>query len=235
MFTGIVEQMGRVGAFERLDTSAAGGNGASLEICDAAPILVDCHLGDSIAVNGVCLTVTSFTKDSFKVGLAPETLDRTNLGDLVAGSAVNLERAMNAEVRFGGHMVQGHVDTVAKIVAREPEGNSVRFTFQLRERELINYIVHKGFVCVDGTSLTVTGVDYTQATFQIMMIAYTQQKVVTAAKQTGDWVNVEVDLAGKLIARHVELNLEAQMANPGSALMKTIRAAVKKELNAGPK
>lgn len=231
MFTGIVEIMGSVLEHETLDVSNEGGNGSSLKIGEAAAILGDCHLGDSIAVNGVCLTVTAFGEDWFKIGMAQETLDRTNLGGLKVGDPVNLERAMNSEVRFGGHMVQGHVDTIMEIVNKEQDGNSVRFTFQLRDREFINYIVHKGFVCVDGTSLTVIDVNYEDATFQIMMIAYTQTKVVTALKSLGDWCNLEVDLAGKLIARQVELNLNAQLANPNSKLQETINELIEKKLN----
>lgn len=232
MFTGIVEIKGVVSAISELDSSSSGGNGFSLTISQASAILGDCHLGDSIAVNGVCLTVTEFDEDSFKVGIARETLSKTNLGSLQVGSHVNLERAMNSEVRFGGHMVQGHVDTVIEIVSKEADGNSIRFNFRPREREFINYIVHKGFVCVDGTSLTVTKVDYSECTFEIMMIAFTQEKVVQAVKQVGDWCNLEVDLTGKLIARQVELNLKAQLGNSESMLMKAIEKVVKEQQKA---
>lgn len=230
MFTGIVEVMGQVAVLKNLDTSEDGGNGVSLTIKNAADILSDCHLGDSIAVNGTCLTVTSFDKDSFKVGIAPETLKRTNLGDLKEGSFVNLERAMSSEVRFGGHMVQGHVDTIIQMVNKVPEGNAIKFTFKLRDGEFINYIVHKGFVCIDGVSLTVTGVDYTNSTFSIMMVAYTQTKVVIALKEVGDWCNLEVDVTGKLIARQVELNLLGQLENSNSRVSQLINDMIDQKL-----
>ncbi|TID29576.1 hypothetical protein CANINC_001850 [Pichia inconspicua] len=213
MFTGIVECMGTVQAYVEQDITESGGNGVSLTIKDAESILGDCHLGDSIAVNGTCLTVTEFDRDSFKVGISQETLKKTNLGSLKAGDKVNLERAISGDVRFGGHMVQGHVDTVAKIIKREVESNSIIFTFQLRDTEFINYIVHKGFICIDGTSLTVIDVNYADATFKIMMVAYTQSKVIMPSKAIGDLVNIEVDVTGKLIAKQVEVTLENQLNN----------------------
>lgn len=213
MFTGIVECMGTVEVYVEQDTTESGGNGVSLTVKDASSILGDCHLGDSIAINGTCLTVTEFDKDSFKVGISQETLKKTNLGSLKSGDKVNLERAISGDVRFGGHMVQGHVDTVATIINREVESNSIIFTFKLRETEFINYIVHKGFICIDGTSLTVIDVNYTDATFKIMMVAYTQSKVIMPLKSIGDLVNIEVDLTGKLIAKQVEVALEHQLNN----------------------
>lgn len=205
--------MGTVEVYVEQDTTESGGNGVSLTVKDASSILGDCHLGDSIAINGTCLTVTEFDKDSFKVGISQETLKKTNLGSLKSGDKVNLERAISGDVRFGGHMVQGHVDTVATIINREVESNSIIFTFKLRETEFINYIVHKGFICIDGTSLTVIDVNYTDATFKIMMVAYTQSKVIMPLKSIGDLVNIEVDLTGKLIAKQVEVALEHQLNN----------------------
>lgn len=185
-----------------------------MTISDAQVVLEDVHLGDSIAVNGVCLTVTEFddAKTTFKVGVAPETLRRTNLGDLRAGSNVNLERAVAGHVRFGGHFVQGHVDTIAKIVKKEPDGNAVSFTFKLREPEYIQYVVEKGFIAIDGTSLTVTAVDDDEATLSVMLIAYTQEKVVVAAKNVGDDVNIEVDLMGKLVEKQIRYQITKQLA-----------------------
>lgn len=213
MFTGIVECMGTVAEYTTHDTSLSGGNGVSLTIKDASSILGDCHLGDSIAVNGTCLTVTEFDTDTFKVGISQETLKRTNLGALREGSKVNLERAISGDVRFGGHMVQGHVDTIAQIVDQSRESNSTIYTFKLRDEKFINYIVHKGFICIDGTSLTVINVDYELKTFQIMMVAYTQSKVIMPLKSKGDWVNIEVDVTGKLIAKQVELIINNQLSN----------------------
>ncbi|KAG0242275.1 Riboflavin synthase alpha chain [Actinomortierella wolfii] len=206
MFTGIVEIMGRVTDVSPLDSTESGGGGFSITIGEAADILGDCHLGDSIAVNGTCLTVTEFDANSFKVGVAPETLRKTNLGSLKVGHQVNLERAMNAHTRFGGHMVQGHVDGTCKIFSRTDDGNAITFVFQVPEKyaELMTYIVPKGFISLDGTSLTVIDVDDDARTFSIMMIAYTQTKVVMPQKAVGDDVNFEVDMMGKYTGKGVE-------------------------------
>lgn len=147
--------------------------------------------------SGTCLTVTTFDNDSFKVGVAPETLRRTNLGSLTVGSHVNLERAVAGNVRFGGHFVQGHVDTIATIVSKTPDGNAVTFRFQPRDKDVLMYIVEKGYVTVDGASLTVIAV--TDDWFEVMLVAYTQEKIVTAGKPVGGEVNIEVDMTGKYI------------------------------------
>lgn len=233
MFTGIVELMGTVAEYNPQDDTESGGHGVSLTIKDASEILTDCHLGDSIAVNGTCLTVTEFDADTFKVGVSLETLKKTDLGSLKTGSKVNLERAVSGETRFGGHMVQGHVDTVAQIVGREKETNSIIFTFRLRDAEFMSYIVHKGFICIDGTSLTVINVDYGAKTFKIMMVAYTQSKVIMPLKQVGDWVNIEVDFTGKLTAAVVEHALESQLdpQNADSPLQRYITNAIERILD----
>ncbi|ODV64374.1 riboflavin synthase [Ascoidea rubescens DSM 1968] len=234
MFTGLIEHIGTVSEYNKLDESSSGGNGVSLTVTDALPILVDAKIGDSIAINGTCLTVTELINAStFKVGISSETIRKTNLGELHESSKVNLERAMDSDVRFGGHMVQGHVDTIAKIVSREKEDNSIIFTFQLRteddeEKKLVNYIVKKGFICLDGTSLTVTDVDYTDYTFKIMMIKHTQERVIMPLKSIGDYVNVEVDLVGKLIERQIENQLEN--LNESSPLAKFIVSIVDKRI-----
>jgi len=172
-----------------------------LTIVDSAPILGDAHLGDSISVNGTCLTITEFDQSTFKLGLSPETLRRTNLGDLTLGSLVNLERAMASHGRFGGHFVQGHVDTTAKIVSMEPDGNSLVVTLCLDDQSMMKYIVEKGYICIDGTSLTVTSV--TESEFSIMLVAYTQAKIIIPTKKTNDRVNVEVDIMGKYIEKQL--------------------------------
>ncbi|OLL26438.1 Riboflavin synthase [Neolecta irregularis DAH-3] len=214
MFTGIIEHMGRVGELKFDDISESGGNGCSLTIVDSAPILGDAHLGDSISINGMileqlfidfyigtCLTITEFDQSTFKLGLSPETLRRTNLGDLTLGSLVNLERAMASQGRFGGHFVQGHVDTTAKIVSMEPDDNSLVITLCPDDRSVMKYIVEKGYVCVDGTSLTVTSV--TDSEFSIMIIAYTQAKIALPIKKRDDRVNIEVDIMGKYIEKQL--------------------------------
>lgn len=231
MFTGIVEHIGTVEEFNQLDTSESGGNGISLKIKDAKPILGDCHIGDSIAVNGTCLTVTEFDQETFKVGLAPETIRRTNLGSLTSGTKVNLERAVGGDVRFGGHYVQGHVDTTAEISKVEKDGNALNFTYKIKDIEYINYIVEKGFIAIDGTSLTITHVNHTEGTFGISMIEHTQKNVVMTLKAIGDLVNIEVDLTGKLIEKQVELQLNSQISNENSPLVKLIHNIIEQKIN----
>lgn len=232
MFTGLVEKIGTILEYNDLDSSEAGGNGVSMVIGECLEILTDVHLGDSISTNGVCLTVTEFdeARTKFKVGVAPETLRRSNLGDLKKGSKVNLERAVTSDVRMGGHVVQGHVDTVATITKRVADGNSIAFTFQLRDQGNINYIVEKGFIAVDGTSLTVTGVDYSSAEFSIMLVSYSQGKVVLPSKEVGQTVNIEVDYTGKLLEKQIELTLEGQLRNENSPLVKLIESMVERKM-----
>lgn len=200
-------------------------------IGNVSSILGDCNLGDSIAVNGVCLTVTEFDKDSFKVGIAPETLRRSNLGQIKAGDYVNCERAVAGHVRFGGHFVQGHVDTTAEIVEKQEDGNAITFTFKLSDPQYILYVVEKGFISVDGASLTVTAVNDKEATFSIMMIAFTQDKVVTAKKQVGDLINVEVDLMGKLVEKQLNYQIERQVSGGNLSLEALVEKIVEKKLS----
>ncbi|KAB8237885.1 riboflavin synthase [Aspergillus alliaceus] len=205
MFTGLVETIGTVSSLEPLDTSASGGGGTSLTITDCAEILTDAHLGDSISVNGTCLTVTAFDNTWFKVGVAPETLRRTNLGSLTTNSRVNLERAVLSETRMGGHFVQGHVDTIATILSVTPDSNALVLRLRPRDAGVLRYIVEKGYVTLDGASLTVTKVvDGEEGYFEIMLIAYTQEKIVTASKKEGEDVNVEIDIVGKYVEKSVQ-------------------------------
>jgi len=205
-----------------------------MTVSDVEEILLDCHIGDSIAINGACLTVTEFTKDSFKVGLAPETLEKTNLGHLKVGDYVNLERAMAAHVRFGGHFVQGHVDTTATIISRTADANSLRLVFQLPEGStFLRYIIPKGYVAIDGTSLTVTSVSDPERTFGVMLIAHTQTKITLAQKNVGDTVNIEVDMLGKYVEKAVIASFGGDSAVPGSAsegLRATIEGIVERIL-----
>ncbi|OAX78818.1 riboflavin synthase, alpha subunit [Emergomyces africanus] len=211
MFTGLVEKIGTVTSLEAQDETASGGGGTSLTISNCEEILTDCHLGDSICVNGTCLTVTAFDKSSFKVGVAPETLRRTNLGSLTKGSGVNLERSVTASTRMGGHFVQGHVDTTAKVLSVTPDGNALTFRLQPRDKNVLRYIVEKGYVTLDGASLTVTKVvDGSEGWFEIMLIAYTQEKIVTAKKVPGEDVNVEIDIVGKYVEKSVQCYFEGQ-------------------------
>jgi riboflavin synthase len=230
MFTGIVEHVGTILEYIEVDSSATGGNGVSIVIGDAEKILGDVHIGDSISINGTCLTVTEFTKDTFKVGLIPETLRRTNLGTLKPGKKANLERAVAGDVRFGGHYVQGHVDTVAEILGYVKDDNALDYTFKIKDLDYIQYIVEKGFIAIDGVSLTVTHVDHTKGTFGVSLISHTQENIVLPLKATGEFVNIEVDLTGKVIAQQVEIQLANQIGDANSTLVKLIESIIEKKL-----
>lgn len=190
MFTGIVEEIGTVRE-TALDAEA----GKQLTI-GCAKVVEDVKLGDSIAVNGICLTVITFTADSFTIGVSPETLRRTNLGQLNVGDPVNLERSLAFGGRMGGHYVQGHVDGTGEIVRIVPEGDSLRVTIRPPAR-LMPYIVEKGYIAVDGTSLTVA--ERTPEDFTIALIAYTQSAVIMGRQQVGAIVNLEVDIMAKYV------------------------------------
>ena len=170
----------------------------TLEIGGASAVLSDVHLGDSIAVDGTCLTVTSFTPDTFQAEVSPETLRRTTLGSLKPASLVNLERsALWGKTRVGGHAVQGHVDGTAAITSITDDGAARTFRFAPANKGLLANVVEKGYVAVDGTSLTVVAVggDW----FDVMLVPYTQQKIATARKLVGDNVNIEVDAGAKYV------------------------------------
>ncbi|KAF2473214.1 Lumazine-binding protein [Lindgomyces ingoldianus] len=233
MFTGLVETLGTVAALEELDQTSSGGGGTSLTISDVQDILGDAQLGDSISVNGTCLTITEFDKAWFKVGVAPETLRRTNLGSLQKGSRVNLERAVSASTRMGGHFVQGHVDTTATIQSVTPDGNALTLRFKPRDSTVLRYIVEKGYVTIDGASLTVTKVeDGLEGWWEVMLIAYTQEKVVTAAKKAGEDVNVEVDQVGKYVEKSVVGYFESTTNGEFAILEKMVSKLVDERLKA---
>jgi len=217
MFSGIVEEMGTVEALgERTDMKLWDGSvGSGWELAvRGQTVLGGASLGCSIAVNGVCLTVVDFDEASgvFRVGLAPETLRRTNLNpsSLAAGDVVNLERALPADGRNSGHFVQGHVDGVGELVSLTPDGDSLWVVVRA-PAHVLKYIVPKGFIAVDGTSLTVCDVDVAASTFSFMLIGYTQQHVVIPTKKAGQTVNLEPDVIGKYVGRSLEA-LEARVA-----------------------
>lgn len=139
----------------------------------------------------------------FKVGVSPETLRRTNLGSLKQNSKVNLERAVSAATRMGGHFVQGHVDTIATILSVTPDGNAFTYRLKPRESSVLRYIVEKGYVTLDGASLTITNVKDAEGWFEVMLIPYTQEKVVMGEKHSNDEVNVEIDVVGKYVEKSV--------------------------------
>ncbi|KAJ0986153.1 hypothetical protein J5N97_004509 [Dioscorea zingiberensis] len=204
LFTGIVEEMGEVLRLGPTDTG-----GIELQI-SAKTVLSGVNLGDSIAVNGTCLTVSSFDAEEshFTVGLAPETLRKTSLSGIRQGDPVNLERALQPVSRMGGHFVQGHVDGTGEIVSMVPEGDSLWVKVQAAP-EILRYVVPKGFITVDGTSLTVVRVYEEECCFDFMLVAYTQQKVVVPLKKVGEKVNLEVDILGKYVEKLLKCGIGA--------------------------
>jgi riboflavin synthase len=192
MFTGIIEE---IGVMRRISKQ---GQTMVLTI-GAKRILEDVHIGDSISVNGVCLTVVSYDSDSITVDVMPETFRRTNLRKLAVGEPVNLERAMAANGRFGGHIVQGHVDSPGTIRSRVPEENAVVFTVEPSDSTVMKYIIPHGSITIDGISLTVVKV--TDSTFSVSIIPHTLAETVLKWKQPGDEVNLECDVLGKYIER----------------------------------
>ncbi|MFJ2029335.1 riboflavin synthase [Streptosporangium sp. NPDC087985] len=190
MFTGIVEELGEIAAIEQLRDAARMSIRGKVVTADAG------H-GDSIAVNGVCLTVVEVDGEVFTADVMKETLDRSCLGALVPGSQVNLERAVRADQRLGGHIVQGHVDGTGVLLSREPDEHWEIVRFSLPP-ELNRYVVEKGSIAVDGISLTVAGVDGDG--FAVSLIPTTLRLTTLGVKQPGDPVNLEVDV----IAKHVE-------------------------------
>lgn len=198
MFSGIIEEVGTVRAL------AGSEAGVSMSIA-ASRVLEDLSLGDSVSVDGACLTVTGLDSEGFAVDLSPETLRRTALGNLQGGMRVNLERAVRVGDRIGGHYVQGHVDGVGGIVRMRPEGDSLVVSFEVAS-ELARYIVEKGFVAVDGVSLTVTERD--GSCFSVALVPHTRAHIALEDKREGDAVNVEVDV----IAKYVENLLRERLA-----------------------
>ena len=203
MFSGIVEEMGKVKVLEKKSDmqlwDGSIGEGWELEIA-ADEVLSTAELGCSIAVNGVCLTVTEFDKSTCRFGLAPETLRLTNLEDLQPGAPVNLERALAVDGRNSGHMVQGHVDDVGIVEEMRPEGDALWVRVKPPAR-LLPYIVPKGFIAIDGTSLTVCNVNNAEGWFDFMLVAYTQQHIIIPKKTLGDKVNIEVDVTAKYVEK----------------------------------
>ena len=195
MFTGIIQAVGTLAAVE------AHGAERRLSIATGVLDLSDAHIGDSIAVSGVCLTATILRADGFWCDVSGETLARTTLGELRAGSKLNLETALLPTTRLGGHLVSGHVDGVGTIVEQRTEGQSLRVSVEV-PRELAKYIAVKGSVCVNGVSLTVNEVS--GARFTVNLVPHTLQQTTLGENVVGSRVNIEVDL----IARYLERLLE---------------------------
>ena len=191
MFTGIIEEVGVVKSIRM------GAQSAVITI-QAEKVMEDIHVGDSIATNGVCLTVTSFDKNSYSVDVMHETLRRTNLGTLKSGSRVNLERAMAADGRFGGHIVAGHVDDQGTITSMEKDDNAIWITIRTTPA-VLKYIVEKGSIAIDGISLTVARVD--DKSFAVSVIPHTGANTTLLEKKPGDTVNLETDMVGKYVEK----------------------------------
>lgn len=194
MFTGIIQSIGTVAAKQPR------GSDMRLRIQTGKLDLGDVQLGDSIAVNGVCLTAVELPGDGFWADVSGETLKRTGTGKLDIGSRVNLEKALTPTTRLGGHLVSGHVDGVGRVVQRYDDGRSVRFHIQAPD-ELARYIAEKGSICVDGISLTVNAVQ--GAEFQLNIVPHTLQETIMGAYQAGTEVNLEVDLIARYLERLV--------------------------------
>ncbi|MGJ7909773.1 riboflavin synthase [Neobacillus sp. LXY-1] len=194
MFTGIIEEIGIVSNVQRT------GEAIVLTI-EAQKILEDVHLGDSIAVNGVCLTVTSFTGKQFTVDVMPESVRATSLNVIRRGSKVNLERAMAAGGRFGGHFVSGHIDGTGRIKSKKSYENAVYYEIET-EPNILRYVILKGSIAVDGTSLTVFEV--TETGFTLSLIPHTLSETVLGFKQTGDIVNLECDMISKYVEHYIQ-------------------------------
>lgn len=189
MFTGIVEEVGKVDNIKK-------GVKSSIITVTANKIFEDIHIGDSIAVNGVCLTVTNFNDNTFTADVMNETLSRSSLGELSKGSYVNLERAMPINGRFGGHIVSGHIDGTGEITNIQKDDNAIWYTVKAND-SLMKYIVEKGSIAIDGISLTVAKVS--DKNFSVSIIPHTAKETILSHRKIGDNVNLENDIIGKYV------------------------------------
>ena len=196
MFTGIIEEVGRVKAI-----------GSGVLQVSASRVLEDVQLGDSIAVNGICLTVTEFNSSSFRADVMPETVKRTSLAELKIGSPVNLERALTLSSRLGGHIVSGHIDGVGRIVSMKDDKNAVLMKIAA-DADILHYMVEKGSVALDGISLTVAEV--TDRDFTVSLIPHTRQVTNLGSKGEGSLINIENDVVGKYVEKMLQPRLASQ-------------------------
>ncbi len=191
MFTGIIEEVGHVKSLHR------GAKSFTLEV-EAEKVLEGTLVGDSIATNGVCLTVTSLTGHGFTADVMPETVSRTALGELVSGSPVNLERALSLQTRLGGHIVSGHIDGTGRIADRRQDDTALWLTIEC-DSKLLRYIIEKGSVTLQGVSLTVARVD--ARSFAVSLIPHTQAATTLHQAKVGDLVNIENDIIAKYVEK----------------------------------
>lgn len=200
MFTGIIEEVGTIVSVQK------GVKSARLSV-KGSVVFGDIKLGDSVAVNGVCLTVAAFRRNEFTADVMNETLTRSNLGDLHAGSSVNLERAMASNGRFGGHIVSGHIDGLGHIVSTDQDDNAVWVTIAATQK-ILKFIVEKGSIAIDGISLTVASVS--ENSFAVSVIPHTGKATGLLNKKVGDTVNLENDVVGKYIERFLSFQSTAE-------------------------
>lgn len=198
MFTGIVEEKGSIAAIKK-------GQKSSVVSIKGSIIFDDLKIGDSVAVNGICLTVTSIKDNIFTADVMPETLSRSSLGEVKIGGSVNLERAMAADGRFGGHIVSGHIDGTGEIINIKRDDNAVWYTIRTKP-EIMKYIVEKGSVAIDGISLTVAKVSHDN--FSVSIIPHTLKETVLSEKRVGSSVNLENDIVGKYVEKLLEVKKE---------------------------
>lgn len=203
MFTGIVEEIGSI-------KSVRLGAHSSVLTIQGNLIFTDLKIGDSVAVNGVCLTATSLSNQTFACDVMHETLNRSSLSAIKAGSHVNLERAMAANGRFGGHIVSGHIDGIGKIIKIQRDDNAIWYTVKT-QATIMKYIVEKGSIAIDGISLTIANV--WDDSFQVSIIPHTNSNTILGEKHVGDMVNLENDVIGKYVERLLSLTPSPQSAS----------------------
>jgi len=201
MFTGIIEELGKVKSVSH------GSSSIKLSIC-CHRVLENTKIGDSIGVNGICLTVTELGKDWFAADVMPETLRKTSLSKLENSSMVNLERALRLSDRLGGHIVSGHIDGTGTIISIRKEDNAIWYSIGAND-SILRYIVMKGSVAIDGTSLTVAYVD--DSNFKVSIIPHTSQVTIIGSKKVGDVVNIECDVLGKYIEKLISGNAQEKV------------------------
>ncbi|HAI97200.1 MAG: riboflavin synthase [Cycloclasticus sp.] len=209
MFTGIIQAVGKIKGIEQQQGDVR------LTVDTADLDLSDAQLGDSIAVNGVCLTAIELMPQQFVADVSNETLSATTMGDVTVGSPVNLECALQAQTRLGGHLVSGHVDGVGRVIERKADARSIRFTFSL-PKDLARYVAQKGSICIDGISLTVNKVD--DSSFSVNIVPHTLEMTTLGYREVGDVVNLEVDV----IARYLERLMLGESKNPASVNYKKL-------------
>ena len=205
MFTGIVEEVGYIRGVKK-------GVKSAVLLIGAEKILDDIHEGDSIAVNGICLTVTSFNEEGFTVDVMHETLNRSSIGNVRTGSAVNLERAMQVGGRFGGHIVSGHIDGTGVIVDIQKDDNAIWYKIRANPG-IMRYIIEKGSIAMDGISLTVAKIE--PETFSVSVIPHTASHTILTQKKIGDKVNIENDCVGKYVEKLLVADKECGQEREG--------------------